>query len=225
MFFWLDDASKVENPKNSTSLMNKFKTRRRIAHLDTSNYEYKFSVTSQFFLALALSSEKDTIITLSILQKDILKELMENIAVHFQEVKGIYINETLDSIILSHVNTKSSLLFNKNNEEDLIHPIIKNLFFFANSSKDLKYEVSKKLFKINKSRIDPFKTESFENTWRVIEKCFSDENELVIRPKHWVLDDELKNSIALRYFSTVASNVYLWVNEDTLDVLYLHLVF
>lgn len=199
----------------------------KIRKLDLSEIKPCFDTISHFFLSLSTTGEQPNVTYLPIPNEKIYEMALQCLGTHFADVKSVAINGDVKQLILREVVYESEKKLQEARLNNEIHPIIMDLFFSSDLNNITKpHEVQNKtVYKIINSKIETYQSTGFEATWNFLSNCYSREGDLLVTPGNWYLNDELKNSVALRYFSAKVSKLNLWVNSDTLEVLYLHMKF
>lgn len=90
------------------------------------------------------------------------------------------------------------------------------------------YQVKRKmLYDVDSSFIDSYENAEFDSVYDCICEVSSGKEDVLIYPKNWIINDDLKDSLAIRYFSNhrKTKGLYLKVDAETNLVLYVHIKF
>ncbi|MFD2117186.1 hypothetical protein ACFSTH_02360 [Paenibacillus yanchengensis] len=197
----------------------------KISTLDLSKTKPIFSTLSQFYLSLSILHGGSGTLFFSIPDENLYQTSLEHLGSHFENVKISRTEGSPDILILKKVRQESIQQLKETYEHNKIHPIILDLFFPQKHVTNFTYISNKKVYKIVSSKIDPYYSDDFTNTWNLITMSHQREKVLAITPNKWYLTDDLKNSLAIRYLSAHSNSLYLWVNSETKEVLYLDIKF
>ncbi|MFD2116642.1 hypothetical protein ACFSTH_18785 [Paenibacillus yanchengensis] len=197
----------------------------KISTLDLSETKSIFSTLSQFYLSLSILHGESNTVFFSIPNENLYQTSLEHLGSHFENVKISRTKGNPDNLILKKIRRQSIQKLNEAYEQSKIHPIILDLFFSQESLTNVADISNKKVYKIVSSQIVPYYSDDFTDTWNLITMSNQIEKELIITPNKWYLTDDLKNSLAIRYLSTHSKSLYLWVNPETNEVLYLDIKF
>lgn len=189
----------------------------------------KFTSLTQYFLISYKkqleTSTTDILIHINIPNKDVFALIIQEVALHFNSIELIQEDEKVTEIMLSQP-LENSL---KHCSEIEINPIINDVFMREGNYKQLHpYQVkSKMLYQVDFSFIDSYENIEFDTIYECLCAISSGKEDILIYPKNWLVNDELRNSLAIRYFSDhrKTKGLYLMVDTETNLVLYVHIKF
>jgi len=194
-------------------------------NLDEVMQQGVFDTTTEFFLSLTASISEPNQLNIPIPNNDTLNMLVERLGKHYTSVKVALLNSNPVTLTLVELIRNSEELLKEMVASNEIHPIVKDLYHTSNKAVTPHEVTNKLVYKIEATKIEHCNDESFEPTWILLEVSYQCEGDLLLVPRKWYLTDDLRHSIALRYFSGKVKTAYLWVNSDTQEVLYLHIKF
>jgi hypothetical protein len=167
-------------------------------------YPKKYSLLTQFFLLLG--SQDDKSVTSLFVDNRIDNQVIEEIIMHFDNTKIVLENELPSEIMLSKPNQESLSLIRLNN----LNPIIKNLYGTINNTQ---YEWRpQKSYKILSEFIEKYEDMEFDEVLDCL-KNTSQGPIISLALSSWTLEDSLKDTFAIRYFTHKCKNVYLWIDD------------
>ncbi|WP_223067675.1 hypothetical protein [Paenibacillus caui] len=177
-----------------------------------------FSDTACFFIAPIALGHPNMETAIPIPNKKIYDQCLVELAPFFTTIEGVFLNEQElpSSIILRDLTEHARLGIGQLYKIGSLDPVINDLYGSeerrpngARGKKLLVYKV-----KLNKS--EKLSQSSFMEVWKFIENTFLNVNKVLsLIPTNWYLNDELKKSPAINFFSSVSNNIYLYVIEET----------
>jgi hypothetical protein len=206
MFLWLDEIEKPLFPFNSEAGDLK------IERLTSSTKINKMSSFCQIFASLDVLLNEDGLLQVPTPNKIAISAIMNEVVPHYLDVKQIFFNGKLQQLNVRGLKEESKKIV-----EDLltngIYPVIPDLYRTKGSS--FRTGPTKvKYYSINQGLIDPLYIKETEKVRDFICCSFFIQNGFIsIQPTGWYLEDELKNSITLRTFTTFAKQMVLVVNS------------
>ncbi|MFI8495237.1 hypothetical protein ACIGC1_20405 [Peribacillus butanolivorans] len=198
---WLKPFEANNQFEDNTNSLLDFKIRECIPE---SNIQKKYSLLTQFFLLLG--SQDDKSVTSLFVDNRIDNQVIEEIIMHFDNTKIVLENELPSEIMLSKPNQESLSLIRSNN----LNPIIKNLYGTINNTQ---YEWRpQKSYKILSEFIEKYEDMEFDEVLDCL-KNTSQGPIISLALSSWTLEDSLKDTFAIRYFTHKCKNVYLWIDD------------
>jgi hypothetical protein len=193
------------------------------------NIESKFTSLTQYFLISykkQLDASGSGVVThIKIPNDDMFAQIIQEVALHFKSIELIQEDENITEIMLNEPFESSLEQINKLK----INPIINDIFMREGNYEHLQpYQVKKKMFyEVDFSYIDSYENVEFDSVYDSICAVSSGKEDVLIYPKNWIVNDDLKDSLAIRYFSNhqKTKSLYLKVDAETNLVLYMHIKF
>ncbi|AXN40730.1 hypothetical protein CN689_23270 [Peribacillus butanolivorans] len=198
---WLKPFEANNQFEDNTNSLLDFKIRE---YIPESNIQKKYSLLTQFFLLLG--SQDDNSVTSLFVDNRIDNQVIEEIIMHFDNTKIVLENELPSEIMLSKPNQESLSLIRSNN----LNPIIKNLYGTINNTQ---YEWRpQKSYKILSEFIEKYEDMEFDEVLDCLKN--TSQGSIISLPlSSWTLEDSLKDTFAIRYFTHKCKNVYLWIDD------------
>lgn len=201
---WLKPFEATNQFEDNTDSFSDFKIREFIPN---SNVQKKYSLLTQFFLLLSYQDENS--VTSLFVDNRIDNQVIEEIIMHFDSTKIVLENELPSEIILSKPNQESLSLIRSNH----LNPIIKNLYGTISKTQ---YEWKpQKSYKILSEFIEKYEDMGFDKVLDCL-KNTSKGPIISLSLYNWTLEDYLKDTFAIRYFTHKCKNVYLWVDDSNI---------
>ncbi|MFE4349844.1 hypothetical protein [Peribacillus butanolivorans] len=198
---WLKPFEANNQFEDNTNSLLDFKIREFIPE---SNVQKKYSLLTQFFLLLG--SQDDNSVTSLFVDNRIDNQVIEEIIMHFDNTKIVLENKLPSEIMLSKPNQESLSLIRSNK----VNPIIKNLYGTINNTQ---YEWRpQKSHKILSEFIEKYEDMEFDE----VLDCLNNTSQgpiISLALSSWTLEDSLKDTFAIRYFTHKCKNVYLWIDD------------
>lgn len=194
---------------------------------NTDNIKPKFTSLTQYFL---ISYKKqldelgyDVVIHIKIPNADMYEQIIQEVALHFKSIELIQECENVTEVMLREP-LESSL---KQIEKLSINPIINDIFMREYNYKPLHpYHMERETFyEVDFSCIDFYENAEFDSVYDCICAVSSGKEDVIIYPKNWIVNDNLKESLAIRYFTNHwrTKGLYLKVDAKTNSVIYVHI--
>ncbi|MGG2028000.1 hypothetical protein AB1282_20065 [Gottfriedia sp. S16(2024)] len=191
------------------------------------------TIIAQFFIAIHTLFDLPLVTAIPITNDEVEEIVMEQIAVHFNKIQKIVINDRLERIQLREIKDFSKYKFLEMSRYNQIHPIIRELYFSSDiiplEHNFLTFRENKKLYQVLNEKIEiPFQTDSsFLDVIKFIKKSFGvseeDNHTFVISPAGWKLRNEIKNLESIKLFSKYF-NLELIVDNENSQILSLDLL-
>lgn len=145
----------------------------------------------------------------------------EEVVPHFNEVKLVVIKDEIETIMLKKVKERSSAIFKSMKERNELSPLIYDFY----RSKDRNFLGPHKMsrtikhFSVHIHKLEPIHLEETATLQQVIEHSyFFRKKVLMLSPTGWVLEDELRYSVTLRFLASFCSKLWLLVDADDMKV-------
>jgi len=169
------------------------------------NNKIVFSLLTEFFLMLSNQDKNGQ--TSIYVDQNIDNQLIDEVILHFNSKRVVYEDGLPTEIMLSNPKEKSLSEIQKQG----INPIIKDLFGKIN---EVPYEWSPPTcYKIIPEHIEKYEDQEFDRVLEVLSRTSKEMNLVSISTLGLVLDESLKETLAIRYLTHKCKNVYLWVDK------------
>ncbi|OXS61423.1 hypothetical protein B0G93_10676 [Bacillus sp. V-88] len=155
---------------------------------------------------------------------------INEVAIHFDNIQKIYVNNQLDRIQLRELKESSRRLFMDMLKENSIHPFVKELYFLKKREplEDRYINISrceKIRYKVLKQRVPRSSIKVPEEIINFVKDTFCNrEKVFTILPIGWKLSDKLLELEALKLLSEVSDSLFIQVDADSNKVLYLEII-
>ncbi|UOQ91471.1 hypothetical protein MUO14_12835 [Halobacillus shinanisalinarum] len=210
MFQWLTEVDKP--------IVNRNKDRHSDLKIETLKEKNNKNEISDIFLFVA---SPDTIFNINFLTmlrtptSFSLSVILNEIAPHYEKVQMIKMNDIVTKINLKFLKSHSQKLLKealfKETKDSIINDIYRTDKLYIPT-----HETKLKYFKVKCKYIQPVSHTDFERVMDFIDSSFLSSGEsFSLRPSGWVLEDGLRNSIAIRTFSSFSKEIILVV--DSID--------
>lgn len=175
---------------------------------DIDDVNKSFSVLTEFFISCTAKIQ-NSMYSIFFNEDTIPEVLLKDVIPHFNSVKLVLYNNVPKELMLSQPKN-SSVKYIKNHSKN---PIIESIYNI-NISIDDDYEWSKKkVYKIKTKKIKKYENNDFDKILPYLNPPY-DMSHIILSVSDWTLNDELKNSLAIRYFTYKYREVYLWVDKE-----------
>lgn len=164
----------------------------------------KYTLLTQFLCLAAFDQEQSTVLYLSLKDKPE-KELIEQVLLHFKDVKILYHGEEPFEIMLQNVRLSSV----KRILGSSLHPIIEQIFGKTSRQIDNEWYPIRGEFKVKKEALELYEDRAFDE---VISKLR--DYKLTSFVTNVLLNERYKGSNALRYLAYATEHLTLTVNEN-----------
>ncbi|MFD2043013.1 hypothetical protein ACFSTA_01685 [Ornithinibacillus salinisoli] len=216
MFEWLTEIKKPQLPFHIDN--GKLKIEKVESEISLSN----MSEVCQFFASVDVIIGSDGLTILPTPTEYSFHTIMNEIVPHYLDVKKIFMNGKLKEINVSCLKEESKKIV-----EDLfpnnVYPVIPDLYRSNNLNIATKPRALKN-YLVNQELIKPLHLKETENIREFFMSSFFAENgSIMLQPTGWKLDDDLKESITIRTFSTFAKRIVLLVDETDQSVVSLEI--
>ncbi|TVX96289.1 hypothetical protein [Cohnella terricola] len=174
--------------------------------------------TATFFITHSMIASIDTLVCLPIRNEQSKKLILGEVAVHFEDVKLVFSNGQLELINMRIVKEKSRDLFNSSTLE------IRKITFDLYRTKDMSNWVTphKRSFSYYTIKNDNFEKLALRNTERlqqyIYDEYFSFNETLCLLPNGWIFQENLKDSLCLRFFVSFIPTINLWIDNEKNEV-------
>lgn len=177
--------------------------------LDLDKIKKRYSILTEFYISISAKSP-DAIISIFLKESRVPTELLETVIAHFKEVKLIKENNNPVEIMLQYAN-EDSINYIKNQPGNAI---VRNLFN-PNSEVNTSDEwLPKKTYKIESEKVNKYDDEEFDKVLPYLTPSKNEPYYLLTINEDWVLNDSLKNALAIKFFAHKFKEVYLWVDTN-----------
>ncbi|WP_088043361.1 hypothetical protein [Bacillus sp. EAC] len=191
------------------------------------------TIIAQFFIAIHTLFDLPIVTAFPITNEEVEEIVMEQIAIHFNKIQKIIINNRLERIQLMEIKDFSKNKFLEMSRFNQIHPIIRELYF---SSEIIPLEHNFLTFRENKKRYQVLNEKigipsqadsSFLDVIMFIKKSFGvskeDNHTSVISPAGWKIKNDIKKLESIKLFSQYF-NLELIVDSDNGQILAIDLL-
>ena len=165
----------------------------------------KYSILSQFFLLMG-AREMNSITSLFLLNHEITDQSLKEVIAHFDSRKLIVETGFPVEVMLSKPNSDSLTVI----RSERLNSIVKSLFETTHGSTDYEWKPQKR-YKLIPDYIEKYEDEEFDEVVDYL-GTVSKSAMTSLRVANWMLEDSLKDSLAIRYFAHKCSHVYLWID-------------
>lgn len=206
MFEWLVEIEKP-NPDES-SYLSSFQMKRFESPLQPTD----MSEVAQLFAAFSVIIGSDAMTQIPTPNETSINLINTEIIPHYTNVKGVYNDGVLQRINVRGLKQTSEMII-KNKLKDGIYPVVTDLYRsddlnLATGRRSLKY------FSIRKEDIIPLITRETEKLQHFFQNTFfADTGSIFLSPTGWLLEEKLRESVAIRTFVVFASSLVLVVDE------------
>ena len=188
--------------------------------LDPINY---LNEIAMMFIAGSIMLSEDMMVSLSIRNEKSRNAILNEVAPHFHETKLVYFDYQLAYINMRIVRDSSKELFFRNNS--IMLQLVKDLYR-TTDMKNWSTPVKRKIqyYQVIKDKMESLEMKELNQISDYIMKEYFEYNEeLVLIPTGWKLQDELKASLFLRSFSNFVPTIDLLVDESNNEVIAIEL--
>lgn len=166
-----------------------------------------FSVLTEFFVSNT-AKVQNSLISIFLDEDKIPEDLLKDVIPHFNNVKMVSQNDVLKEIMLSQPKDYS-VNYVKGHSKN---PIIQNIYNIdIPINADDKWQ-QKKVYKIRTEKIEKYENRDFDKILPYLNPPYNMPY-VFLSIYDWILNDDLKNSPAIKYFTHKFKEVYLWVDE------------
>lgn len=170
-------------------------------HID--NEVNEITIIAEFFIAQHTLFDLPLVTAIPITNVEVEEIVMEQIAIHFNKIQKIFINDSLERIQMMEIKEISKKKYLEMVQTNKVHPIIKEIYFSSDITplehNHLTFREYKKRYVIINEKIEiPTKVDSsFLEVINFIKKSFGvskdNDHTFVILPTGWILRNEMKN--------------------------------
>ncbi|MFI8711002.1 hypothetical protein [Brevibacillus brevis] len=210
-----NESTNIFTSKEETKIQN-----RKIRKIAPFESPIPITTLSQFFLSLSAVNGPDNVLHIPTLSDESLfQKALTEIGGHFVDIKAAFVDDKPQQLILKEIQKKVVEELQNLDFERKLNPIVANLF---NTQLKMQYSHREKktIFRVIPSEVIVADVPDFDETMEFLCKSYDD---LLITPTNWYLTNELKDSIAIRYFAHRCKNLYLWVDDLNSEIIYIHL--
>lgn len=208
MLNWLIE---IEPPKMNFSMASQNIRVERIKPPESN----EISTICQFFLSSILLGNDDTFVTvIPVPNKEILQQIIQEIAPHYEKVLLQYEDDNVSCINLSKVKKSSKEKFLSQFSDNVAVTIFSELYKERNSSNST-LKKSLKYFLVNKEKIQPLLSKEVEEIATFFFSTYLNKSSfLPLIPYGWYVNNELQYSPFIRSFISYFEKVILIVDEN-----------
>ena len=211
MFEWI---SEIEEPILGSKEVN---GELRLKRIESKEDLFRINEICQLFASFDVILNENALTSFPTPNQKAKSIIMNDVVPHYVDVKQIFIDGKLKEINVRGLKEKSKKMI-----EDLllngIYPVVPDLF----RSKSLEmrsYPKTLKYYTINKQYINELYIKETEDLFDFLNCSFFAENgSIMLQPTGWTLEDNLKESVTIRTFSSFAKQVVLVVNVSDKSV-------
>ena len=219
MFQWLTEIDKpvVNKSKELHSDLN-------IERLSENKDTYEISDVFLFFASPNIIFNIDFLTALPTPTKFSLNVILNEMAPHYNKVQVIKKKDNITTINLKFLKKHSQRLLNKALLEGVLGGIINDIYR-TNELHISMHRLNLKYYKVNGKYIQTVKLEGFDRVMEFLESSFlTSGGPFTLSPSGWTLEEELKNSIAIRAFSSFSKEIILVVDsaDNTVVAVYIY---
>lgn len=199
MYEWLEKYPETDYEKD-------FKIEEFIAKRWKNPYDLKrkYTILTQFLCMAAFDEEQSTTLYIS-LEAQPEKELVEEVLLHFKDVKILSHEEKPFELMLQNVRASSiSIVLKKG-----LHPIVEDLFGRTPRMIDEDWFPNRGIFTVQKNCLERYVDPEFKKVLKILSKY-----KLTSFSTNFLLNEKYKNSHALRFLSYETTDLILKVNEN-----------
>jgi hypothetical protein len=188
-----------------------------------SNHPESMTELATFFIAGSMIVSEEMMVSLPVRYKESETIILEEMAVHFEDVKLVYRNDQLTNINMRLPKRESKALFNISSSETK-----KMMFDFYRTSELNNWSTPHKRsishYRILTREIERQEIQSTEKLKQYILREYIRTNEsLCLIPSGWNFQDNLKNSLILRFLSSFVPVINIGVDNGKNDVVFIEL--
>ncbi|MBX4152468.1 hypothetical protein [Paenibacillus lautus] len=181
------------------------------------------SPLAEFFLRLSLSSGETNVVYIPITNQEDYEIAKKELAIHFQDVKVAYCDNTIKQLILQYIREETLQYLNKININKEEPDIITELFMLSDSNPIPQTNDVNIYETMHKDSINVERFKFLDDSFVFISSCYKNQD-FLFTPSGWSLSDNLKDSNALSFLEHHSRRSFLWTNNDN-QILYIHLKF
>ncbi|MGG2027981.1 hypothetical protein AB1282_19970 [Gottfriedia sp. S16(2024)] len=168
--------------------------------------EPHFSLITEFYLMLGNQFENGEISVF--VNKKLDNWLITEVILHFKNCRVVYENDLPTEVRLSNPKKVSLNEIHKKG----INPIISELY---GKVSEIEPEWSPSLgYKVITEKLEKYEDQDFDMVFEYLIRTTKGKHLLSFSWVSLVLDESLKDSVAIRYFAHKCKNMYLWVNRE-----------
>ncbi|SMQ80931.1 hypothetical protein SAMN05444673_4045 [Bacillus sp. OV166] len=211
MFKWLKEIDEPPFQLNSDN------GELNIKRLDSTVELNEVSPVCQFFASFDLILGEDSLTTLPTPNDNALETILSEVVPHYSDVKQIFIDGKLKEINVMCLKKESKKML-KDLLSNGIYPVVPDLYRtknlnLATKPRKLKY------YLVSQESINPVHIKETEKIREfLMSSFFTDSGSILLQPTGWKLDDNLKESVTIRAFSTFAKQIILVVDDNDENV-------
>lgn len=200
---WLELYENLEVVGDYDEVSMDFRIREFIS---SKNHEPHFSLITEFYLMLGNQFENGEISVF--VNKKLDNKLISEVILHFNNSRVVYENDLPTEVRLSNPKKASLNEIHKQG----INPIISDLY---GKVSEIESEWSPSLgYKVITEKLVKYEDQDFDRVYEYLIRTTKDKHFLSFSWVSLVLDEALKDSVAIRYFAHKCKNMYLWVNRE-----------
>ncbi|WP_127530656.1 hypothetical protein [Paenibacillus kobensis] len=157
--------------------------------------------------------DDNTQIQIPVKNKNAYDVILQDLAPHFDKVQAVYVQESIEQVILSQLKAGSQKRLEDLVRKQTVSPLVRDLYRSGISKSD-HFPMKLQWFQLINAEMDGYGNIVASDLIWFIENTFLANGTLAILPTGWKLNDDLKNSIALRFFARHFDNVCIGVSLD-----------
>lgn len=167
-----------------------------------------YSIISQFLLFQS-SQFHPSVTYFHLPTKEIDDALLREAILHFDQRKVLMVEGKPINVMVSDPNPES-LEYLRSND---MNPIVKSLFKKDDRMIEQGSSEPQNPYKVDPCHIDIYDNNEFDEVLDFLERTVDGEP-ICINVYNWVLNDSLKDNLAIRYLAHKYREMYLWINNS-----------
>lgn len=178
--------------------------------------ETEISPLTQYFLLPFIISNADGILHIPVYDELTDKQVISDVAPHFKNCKVVNYQKN-SQYMLSELNIRS-----KNQMIDLITKDAINSIAYElhQSNKEFRAGVETEQYSINLNLISKIQDQNMNDMWEFFQRSHIRENgEMTFIPKNWVMNNDLKENLAIRSLANVCSSIRITIVVNSKEIL------
>jgi hypothetical protein len=221
MLPWMKEVSKEElfgnDDANTTPIHRPFK----IEKLKVDDSINSMTVLAQFLNASSVLLPGNISVQLENVNEELHKLILKELVPHYEKVKAVIIDNCIDTIIMQQLKNDSVEMFRSMEQSGELSPLIKDFYRSSDRSLIGIHKISRRCrhFIVLPGKLEPMKLAGTDSLRKWVQDGYIQRNKsLALSPTGWVLHDELKKSVALRFFASFCPRLGLVVDADDMKI-------
>ncbi|MCM3702092.1 hypothetical protein [Paenibacillus macerans] len=194
----------------------------RMEKVDLNRIPQTMTALGQFFTVASLWVEPDTMVILPAEDEEMHNLVVDQLAVHFEKVRYLIRGDKVEEVNMQRLKKGSAELFGA--ADTGIFPVLKDLYREPRPTERQWSRKSLLYYTVETGRLQAYDASGTEDIKRFLQKAYFDRGEsFVLQPLGWTFEEDLRESVALRFFAGFVPFLTLIVDGDTHEVLSLEL--